>query len=77
MGPSFCGRSPTGIDFNSAAGDEAQIICLLLTPSEGHESHLMMFDLIARAFHDAGVRQQVMQAGSYTELLAVFNIEQG
>jgi len=71
------GRSPTGIDFNSAAGDEAQIICLLLTPSEGHESHLMMFDLIARAFHDAGVRQQVMQAGSYTELLAVFNIEQG
>ncbi len=67
------GRSFSGIDFNSPDGEEAQIICLLLTAEHDATSQLDLLSLITRSFNDPIVRRDIMRAESFTAILAAVN----
>ncbi|MEM1209081.1 MAG: cation:proton antiporter [Planctomycetota bacterium] len=69
------GRSPVGIDFNSPDGEEAQLICLLLTPLKDPTAQIELLGLISTNFADPDTRAAVLRADRYTDLLAALNIK--
>jgi len=69
------GRSPEGIDFNSPDGEEAQLICLLLTPLKDPTAQLELLSLISNNFADPTTRAAVLRAERFTDLLAALNIK--
>ncbi|MEM6333653.1 MAG: cation:proton antiporter [Planctomycetota bacterium] len=69
------GRSNAGIDFNSPDGEDAQLICLLLTPLDDPTAQLELLSLVSANFSDAKTRAEVLRAERYTDLLAALNIK--
>jgi Kef-type K+ transport system membrane component KefB len=71
----FLGRSPEGIDFNSPNGEDAQLICMLLTPLDDPTAQLELLSLIANNLADHTTRDAVLRAERFTDLLAALNIK--
>ena len=49
------------IDFGSAAGQDVDILFVLLVPEEATEAHLKLLAALARSFSNAEVRERVRQ----------------
>ena len=68
------GLDTDGVDFNAPDGKAATIILLLLTPVNDPSSQLELLALVAQSFSDAATRSAVMEAQTYTELLAALSV---
>jgi Kef-type K+ transport system membrane component KefB/mannitol/fructose-specific phosphotransferase system IIA component len=62
------GVSAAGIDFDSADGQPAHIVCLVLSPADHSDEHLALMADVARTFQREAARNQAMRARSLTEL---------
>ena len=67
------GLSAEGIDFDAPDGSPARIVCLLLIPGQDHEAQWGIMADIGRTFASSEVRERVLDATSYVELLAALN----
>jgi len=67
------GRASPGIDFDAPDSHPARLIFLLLTPLEQPESQIELLNLVSNTVGDPTVREEVLNAGSTTELLAAVN----
>ena len=65
-----CGVLQTGVDFNSADGETARIVFLILTPTEDHSAQVEILADIARTFSSEELRGQVLAVRNYVEFLA-------
>jgi Kef-type K+ transport system membrane component KefB/mannitol/fructose-specific phosphotransferase system IIA component (Ntr-type) len=65
------GLSRAGIDFDAPDGRPAQLIFLLLTPRNDDGAQLEILADIARTFRARGLREQALNAVSYTELVGL------
>lgn len=65
------GISESGVDFDAADGRPANLIFLLLTPAEADGAQMEIMADIARTFKNPEVREASLQAGTYTEFLAL------
>lgn len=70
----FVGISPPGIDFEAADGQPAEIICLLLTPSDDHSSQIELLRMVAEAFNERATRRSAVEAQGYTQFRAALAI---
>ena len=66
------GRSPAGVEFDSADGRPVNLFFLLLSP-EGSTRHLLALAALANVLREGGVRERLLSAASaqdmYEELL--------
>src|SRR5574341_2370625 len=69
------GMSRTGIDFDTADGDPAHIVFLILTPRNDDGVQLEILADIARTFSNAETREKALEVANYTEFLALLKIE--
>ncbi|QDU33504.1 PTS system fructose-specific EIIABC component [Poriferisphaera corsica] len=66
-------RHRNGIDFDAPDGKPAQIIGLLLTPTDQPETQIELLSLFAKSFSRNEIRQRALEIKSPTEFLAVLN----
>ncbi|MEM9418677.1 MAG: cation:proton antiporter [Planctomycetota bacterium] len=64
------GQSNAGIDFDSADGQLAEIVCLILTPEADGEVQLELLAAVAEAFATEGARRECLEAVNFTEFKA-------
>ncbi len=64
------GQSEPGVDFDSADGKYAEIICMLLTPAGDGEAQLEMLAAVAEAFERDEARVAALDARNFTEFKA-------
>ncbi len=65
------GLSNSGIDFDSPDGESAQIIFLILTPSEDASSQIEILADIARNFRNSVLREKTLKVNNFTEFKAL------
>ena len=65
------GLSRDGIDFDSADGQPARIIFLILTPKDDDGAQIEILADIARTFSVAELRDKVQRTENYTQFLAM------
>jgi Kef-type K+ transport system membrane component KefB/mannitol/fructose-specific phosphotransferase system IIA component (Ntr-type) len=68
------GVSALGVDFDAADGQPAQIIIMILVPEDDHGAQWAILADIARAFASDELRERVLEASSFTGLLAALNV---
>ncbi|QQE11594.1 cation:proton antiporter [Planctomycetota bacterium] len=66
-------RHRIGVDFDSPDGKPAQIIGLLLTPTDQPETQIELLSLFAKSFARTAIRQRILEVNSPTEFMAVLN----
>ncbi len=71
------GLSRHGLDFNAPDGTLAHVVCLVLIPGADHDAQWGIMAEIGRALGAEEVRDRVLQAASYVELLAALNWGEG
>lgn len=64
-------RLDQGVDFDTVDGEPVDIVCALVVPPEGVESHLQVLAALANLFSRAEVRERLRRAASASELYAV------
>ena len=69
------GRDFEGIDFNAPDGKPAQVICMVVSPLEAADEHVMMLAAVTRTLSVATVRERVLEAANFTELLAAVSAQ--
>lgn len=69
------GISEEGIDFDAPDGLPAQIIFLILTPLHDSSAQLEILSDIAKTFNSEEMNRRVLQARSFTHLLALLKID--
>lgn len=70
------GLSPLGVDFDAADGQPAQIVIMILVPEDDHGAQWGILADIARAFASDELRERVLEASTFTELLAALNVSE-
>jgi PTS system fructose-specific IIC component len=70
------GLSPPGIDFNSADGELARVVFLILTPQGVPGDEIELLADIGRTFDDPDFAARLLQVSSFTELLALLRTRQ-
>ncbi len=66
----FLATAPTGIDFDAADNQPAEIICLILSPEHDGTTQIEALDAVARAFLNEDTRRAVVDAQTLTEVRA-------
>lgn len=67
------GKSPKGIDFDSADKQNAYLFFMIAIPVESSgDVHLKLLSQISRKLMHQSVRDQLMQATTYEEVISVF-----
>lgn len=69
------GLSPEGLDFNAPDGIAAELVFMILTPSDDDGAQISLLGDIARTFSKAEVRRGVLAARSLTEFLALLRTQ--
>lgn len=64
-----------GVDFDAPDGAPAQIIVLILTPTDDDGAQIEILADIARTFRDEQIRQQAVEVRNYTEFLALLRTQ--
>ena len=68
------GRHPIGIDFNARDGENARIICMLLSNTDDPSGQIELLEVVSTAFSDPAVREHALDAASFTEFLAALKL---
>ena len=68
------GVSPPGIDFDAGDGVAAEIICMLLTPSDDQLAQIEMLRAVAEAFSDPARHRAAVEAEGYTQFRAAISV---
>ncbi|MBX2851641.1 MAG: cation:proton antiporter [Phycisphaeraceae bacterium] len=68
------GVSPAGIDFDAGDGVAAEIICMLLTPTEDQLAQIEMLRAVAEAFSDPARHRSAVEAEGYTQFRAAISV---
>jgi len=63
-----------GLDFNAPDGEQAHLICLLLTPEGEASAQIELLRMVGQAFQDEQVRREAMEARTYTEFRAALTL---
>lgn len=71
------GISEAGVDFDAPDGKPAQLIFLLLTPSQTDAAQMQILADIARTFKNPKIIEASTRFANYTELLAYLNSQRG
>lgn len=66
-------RSEAGVDFDSMDGEPAHLIFMVAVPESANEDHLKILGLISRKLMHKDVRDQLMAAKSYDEVLKIIS----
>jgi mannitol/fructose-specific phosphotransferase system IIA component (Ntr-type) len=69
------GISHPGIDFNSADGEPANLVFMLLTPLEDDGAQIEILADLARKFGNDAMRQSAMAASTFTQFLALLRTQ--
>ena len=69
------GRSEKGVDFDAIDGAPAQLIFMLLTPSNDQGAQLQILADIARTFGDPEIRTAAFHALDHASLIKAFSSE--
>jgi mannitol/fructose-specific phosphotransferase system IIA component (Ntr-type) len=69
------GLSARGIDFDALDGAPARVVVLLLTPRGKDADHLELLAQIGRTLSDGRLRARLLDARTFTELLAILRTE--
>jgi len=67
------GISKKGIDYESTDGTDAHLFFLIAVPSESNDIHLQVLSFISRKLMHESVRDSLMAATTYDEVIAAFN----
>lgn len=70
------GRSPMGVDFNSADGQPVFLFFTVLSPPEQPNPHLQVLAKISRLLRTPGTIKHLMNAGSSEQLYAYLQQEE-
>lgn len=66
------GISKAGIDYNALDGSLAHIFFLIAVPAESNDVHLKVLSYISRKLMHEEVRNRLLSASTYDEVLAAF-----
>lgn len=66
-------RSEAGVEFDSMDGEPAHLIFMVAVPESANEDHLKILGLISRKLMHKDVRDQLMAAKSYDEVLEIIS----
>lgn len=69
------GLSSTGIEWDASDGKPAKLILMVLTPFDADETQLEILADIARTFMPADMVGRAVECTTYTQLLALLNIQ--
>lgn len=64
-----------GIDFESIDGVPVELIFLLVGPESARSEHIRILSWISRMMQSADVRKQLLDAGSRSEVMSIFESE--
>lgn len=64
-------RSQAGIDFDSMDGEPAYLFFLVAVPESANDEHLKILGLLSRKLMHQEVRQQLMAAATYEEVIGI------
>ncbi|MEM9295897.1 MAG: PTS sugar transporter subunit IIA, partial [Planctomycetota bacterium] len=67
-------RCRDGVDFDAPDGQNAKIVCLILTPDDDPGAQIEMLSLFAETFAEPDTRRRCLRVKSPTELRAVLNL---
>jgi len=65
-----CALAPSGIEFESVDGEPARLFILLVSPENIGAIHVRVLANISRLLKEESVRQDIVESGSASELLA-------
>lgn len=65
------GRTSEAVDFDAIDGQPTRLFFLLVAPENGGSEYLHLLARIARLMKDAPTREQLLEAGSAEEVLAL------
>ena len=66
------GISKEGIDFNSMDGQPVNLIFLIAVPNKSDDTHLKILSFISRRLMHSDVRDKLMKAQNYEDILEAF-----
>ncbi len=64
-------RSQAGIDFESMDGEPTYLLFLVAVPESANDEHLKILGLLSRKLMHQDVRQKLMEAVSYEEVIDI------
>lgn len=64
-------RSQAGIDFESMDGESTYLLFLVAVPESANDEHLKILGLLSRKLMHQEVRQKLMEAVSYEEVIDI------
>ncbi|NCF12301.1 MAG: PTS transporter subunit EIIA [Verrucomicrobiaceae bacterium] len=67
------GRSSEGVDFEAIDNAPVNLVMLLIVPEAQHNMHLQTLAAIAKMFHNCSIRQQLHDAETVEDVLAIFD----
>ena len=70
----YVGLAPAGIDFDAPDNQLAEIVCLILTPTDQQSAQIELLDMVARAFHSDESRRAALAATNFTEFKAALSV---
>ena len=68
-----CGRSTTGLEFDSLDNSLVKFIVLFVVPKDQFQVHLRTLAAIAKFLNDKNVREQLGKAESAAQILGIFD----
>lgn len=67
------GRSSAGIEFDSLDNAPVKFVVLFIVPKDQFQTHLRTLAAIAKFLNDRGVRDELANAATAEDILAIFN----
>lgn len=64
-------RSVSGVDFDSMDGEPAHLLFMVAVPESANEEHLKILGLLSRKLMHKDVREKLMEAKSYDEVMEI------
>lgn len=65
-------RSRAGVDFDSMDGEPTHLLFLIAVPEAANDDHLKILGALSAKLMHKSVRESLMEAKSYEEVMAVF-----
>lgn len=66
-------RSKAGIDYDSMDGNPAHLFFLIAVPESANDEHLNILSMLSRKLMHEEVRQKLLNASSYDEIISIIN----